>query len=87
MIGKIEKAHRYAREPERISIKHLVTTFHGSHDDYEVRLDGDTWTCTCHTFEGHMVDTCSHIMAIQHLLGKMLPEDARFAHQEAASVA
>ena len=87
MIGKIEKAHRYAREPERMSIRHLATTFHGGHDDYDVTLDGDTWTCSCHTFEAHMVESCSHIMAIQQMLAPMLSVNARFPHQESLSVA
>ena len=39
MIGKIEKAHRYAKEPERVRIHSLESTFHGGHDDYQVALD------------------------------------------------
>ncbi len=79
MIGKIEKAHRYAREPERIKLSGLSATFHGGHDDYSVRLDDGTWTCSCHTFESHVVgSTCSHIMAMQQLLGAMLTEEAKF---------
>jgi len=82
MIGKIEKAQRYAREPERVTVRQLSTTFHGGHDDYVVSLDGDRWTCNCHTFETHMIGTCSHIMAIQQMLGPMLDQDARYAHEE-----
>jgi hypothetical protein len=84
MIGKIEKAQRYAREPERVSINQLTSTFHGGHDDYIVTLDGDTWTCSCHTFETHMIGTCSHIMAIQQLLAPMLKAGARYAQEEVA---
>ena len=83
MIGKIEKAHRYAREPERIRFSQLTATFHGGHDDYTLRLEDGTWSCTCHTFESHVVgSTCSHIMAMQQLLGKMLSDDARYAGAE-----
>ena len=32
MIGKIEKAHRYAREPERVRFNEFKATFHGGHD-------------------------------------------------------
>ena len=84
MIGKIEKAHRYASEPERIRFQRFEATFHGGHDDYVVRLDGDSWSCTCHTFESHVVGTCSHVMAMQQMLGRMLSEDARFAAPEPA---
>jgi len=87
MIGKIEKAHRYAREPERIKFSGLAATFHGGHDDYSVRLDNGTWTCSCHTFESHVVgSTCSHIMAMQQLLGAMLTEDAKFGAPEREAV-
>ena len=84
MIGKIEKAHRYANEPERIRFQRFEATFRGGHDDYVVRLNGDSWSCTCHTFESHVVGTCSHVMAMQQMLGKMLSEDARFAAAEPA---
>jgi hypothetical protein len=87
MIGKIEKAHRYAREPERVRFSSLQATFHGGHDDYVISLTADGWECSCHTFQAHMVDTCSHIMALQQLLAPMLSEDDRFsAHHDVARV-
>ena len=87
MIGKIEKAHRYARQPERVRLQGISATFHGGHDDYSVRLDDGTWTCSCHTFESHVVGSiCSHIMAMQQLLGAMLTEDAKFGVPEAEPV-
>lgn len=81
MIGKIEKAHRYAQEPERIQFQEFKATFKGGHDDYEVALDGDQWSCSCHTFESHAVGTCSHIMAMQEILARMLTSDARYASE------
>jgi hypothetical protein len=81
MIGKIEKAHRYAQEPERIEFKEFKATFKGSHDSYEIAFDTDHWTCSCHTFESHTVGTCSHIMAMQQILGPMLTNDARYASE------
>lgn len=83
MIGKIEKAHRYAREPERMSFDSFSANFQGSHDNYTVALTDDGWTCSCHTFEAHVVGTCSHIMAIQQMLGGMLPDRARYDSEEA----
>lgn len=85
MIGKIEKAHRYAREPERIRLSGLEATFHGGHDDYTVRLDGETWSCTCHTYSSHVVgDTCAHIMAMQQVLGQVLSDGAKYGAVEPA---
>lgn len=78
IIGKIEKAHRYAREPERVRLNAIDATFRGGHDDYTIRLRDGHWECSCHTFSSHMVGTCSHVMAMQQLLGPMLSEDARF---------
>lgn len=78
MIGKIEKAHRYAREPERIQVQSLAATFHGGHDDYAVRLEDGAWQCSCHTFESHVVGTCSHVMAMQQILAPMLSAGARY---------
>jgi hypothetical protein len=81
MIGKIEKAHRYAQEPERIQVSQFAATFRGGHDTYDVSLKDGEWTCSCHTFESHMVGTCSHIMAIQLALAPMLSSDAKYASQ------
>ena len=76
MIGKIEKARRYAQEPERICITHLAARFHGSNDDYDLRFADGRWHCGCHTFE-HF-GSCAHIMAAQRLLEPMLPADGRY---------
>ena len=88
MIGKIEKAHRYAREPERITFQSFTADFDGSHDTYTVSFDEHGWHCSCHTFEAHMVGgTCAHIMAIQHILGPMLPDSARYDAEEVQTIA
>ncbi len=85
MIGKIEKAHRYAREPERVRFTQLEATFRGGHDDYVVRLNSGVWSCTCHTFESHIVGTCSHVMAMQQMLRAMLSEEARYGAEAVAT--
>ncbi len=81
MIGKIEKAHRYANEPERVNIKSLDSTITGDNDEYHVKLTPEGWECSCHTFQSHMLETCSHVMAMQLLLGKMLADDVRYSAQ------
>ena len=79
MIGKIEKAHRYAREPERVHLTGISATFNGDNDAYAIELKNGEWHCNCHTFESHAVgDTCAHVMALQDLLKAMLSDDARF---------
>jgi hypothetical protein len=79
MIGKIEKAHRYAHEPERVRFSEFSASFRGGHDDYTVTLADGHLHCTCHTFESHVVGTCAHVMAMQQMLAAMLPEGLRFA--------
>jgi len=75
LIGKIEKAHRYARERDRISVDALTVTFRGDNDTHHISLGPDGWRCNCHYFEGTHV--CAHILALQSILGEMLPEAAQ----------
>lgn len=81
MIGKIEKAHRYANEPERVKFTTLDATISGDNDEYNVRLTPAGWECNCHTFQSQVLETCSHVMAMQLLVGKMLSEEVRYSAQ------
>ena len=75
VIGKIEKGHRYAREPDRISVETLSLSFRGDNDTHHVALGADGWRCSCHYFESS--DSCAHILALQDILGVMLPDETR----------
>jgi hypothetical protein len=79
MIGKIEKAHRYANELDRVRIDMFDATISGDNDQYHVRLTPDGWECSCHTFQSHVLDTCSHVMAMQLVLRPMLSDDHRYS--------
>ncbi|WP_026370465.1 hypothetical protein [Kallotenue papyrolyticum] len=74
LINKIEKAKRYAQEPERFTIERLEAHFRGS-SDHAISLDGDVWSCDCNFFRSW--HTCSHVMAVQRLLAPMLSQEAR----------
>ncbi len=74
LISKIEKAKRYAAEPERFTIETFEARFRGG-DDHLITLKGNTWACDCNFF--HSWHTCSHVMAVQRLLAPMLPAEAR----------
>ncbi len=76
LIGKIEKARRYAQEPERIKLHSMSATFRGG-NDHNITLDDGNWSCDCHFF--NRWQTCSHVMALQRMLEPMLSEDARRA--------
>ncbi|MCX7622829.1 MAG: hypothetical protein RMK01_08290 [Thermomicrobium sp.] len=76
LISKIEKARRYAAEPERAEIQSLEIRFRGDHDIHEVRFANGSWSCDCHSFEALGLGTCSHIMAVERLLGALAPRPA-----------
>ncbi len=70
MISKIQKAKRYAEEPERVRIQELKVLFSGDHDTYEVSYVRGVWSCQCHFFQQRGV--CSHTMAMERLLAPMI---------------
>lgn len=74
LIGKIEKAKRYAQEPDRARFARFEATFHGEHDEYSVSYTDGEWHCTCDFFAGWSV--CSHTMALYRMLIPMLPKEA-----------
>ena len=76
LIGKIEKARRYADEREqRIQFDAFTVRIHGENDEHEVQLNGSGWSCSCDFFRGWRV--CSHTMALERVLDGMLPREAR----------
>lgn len=81
LIGKIEKAKRYAQEPERITINSLDVGFKGENSRYRVSYGSGKWHCTCNFFS--QWETCSHIMALQQILRDMLPKEALASPMEA----
>ena len=75
LIGKIEKAQRYEHEPERVNITGLTADFRGEHSTYHLSLDGNHWQCNCSFYSGY--GTCSHVMALQRILSRMLNLESR----------
>lgn len=71
LIGKIEKAKRYAEEPERIRFSSFSVDFRGDHGSYRVNYQQDTPTCSCEFYSTYGV--CSHTMAVQRVLEVLLP--------------
>ena len=77
LIGKIEKARRYAHEPERIAIGEMKASFRGGNNDHLITLSEGHWSCDCSFFRTWQ--TCAHVMAFQKIFDPMLPEEAREA--------
>ena len=72
MIGKIEKAKRYASQRERIHFEAFKVTFEGENNPHTVVFDGGEWQCDCDFFQTR--GRCSHTMALEMILEDMLPQ-------------
>ena len=74
IIGKIEKARRYAEEPERVKFIEFSANFRGDDNINVTGFKEGKWHCTCEFFNHWAM--CSHTMAMEKVLNKMLPEEA-----------
>lgn len=72
MIGKIEKAKRYAEERHRFHFKKFELTFNGDNNPHSVTFDNGKFQCDCEFFLTHQ--HCSHTRALEILLKDMIPE-------------
>jgi hypothetical protein len=70
MIGKIQKAKRYAQEPNRFHFQALTVSINGENNSHTARLMEGKWECDCDYFSGHRL--CTHTMALEELLKGML---------------
>ena len=70
MIGKIEKAKRYAQQPERITFLSLAVEFKGDNDTYRICLGPEGWDCSCSGFRTHGM--CPHVMSMEKLFKPMI---------------
>jgi hypothetical protein len=74
LIGKIEKARRYAKEPGRVTLSGLPADFHGENAEHKLSYSDGKWSCTCDFFG--QWETCSHVMALQEMFKQELPKEA-----------
>ncbi|HLY36273.1 MAG TPA: hypothetical protein VKU35_06155 [Candidatus Limnocylindria bacterium] len=75
IIGKVEKAMRYAHEPDRVRLQRFEATFAGDNGSHRVSLQNDRWQCDCNLFAS--AGGCAHTLAAQKMLDPMLSETAR----------
>ena len=78
LIGKVEKAKRYAQETDRVTFSEFSVKFRGEHDNYTTSLKDGHLHCTCPFFATWK--TCSHTMAMEKILNNMLPAEAISNH-------
>lgn len=70
MIGKREKARRYAQERTRFHFQNFKVTMDGENNPHHVSFENGTWHCDCDFFRTRNV--CSHTMALEIVLENML---------------
>lgn len=80
LISMVEKAKRYADEPDRITIRDLAIDFRGNNGSHTVSLRGDDWNCECDHFQAHAL--CAHVMTLQRLFGTHLREEVRYTQEK-----
>ncbi len=72
-ISKIQKSKLYAEErDQRIRFRSFAVEIDGENNHHMTSLDNGQWHCDCEFFRTHA--HCSHTMAMERVLGAMLPE-------------
>jgi len=72
-ISKIQKAKMYAEEREqRIRFRSFTVEIDGENNHHTTSLDNGNWNCDCEFFRTYA--HCSHTMAMERVLGVMLPQ-------------
>jgi hypothetical protein len=72
MIGKIDKAKRYADQRDRIHFEAFKVTFEGENNPHTVSFESGQWQCDCDFFQTR--GRCSHTIALEMILEEMLPQ-------------
>jgi hypothetical protein len=76
-IGDVEKSILYAAEKHRITFITFGAIFSGDNSEHRTLYNIDGWDCDCATFRRE--GTCPHTIALERVLGEMLPAAARHA--------
>ena len=71
MIGKLEKAKRYAEEKERFKFESFKVRMEGENNTHVIVFENNQWKCDCNFFQSR--GRCSHTMALEIILEGMLP--------------
>ena len=69
MIGKIEKAKRYAQERNRFEFHSFAVTIQGDNNAHHVKYEGGHWDCDCEYFKTR--GRCVHTMSLETILEGM----------------
>lgn len=72
MIGKIEKAKRYAQERSRFHFKSIQVVVDGDNNEHLVTFENGVWHCDCAFFATR--GRCVHTIALETILEGMITE-------------
>lgn len=70
LIGKLEKAKRYAEDRRRFFFTQFEVDFKGDNGDHRVSYSNGVFKCDCEFFLTHR--RCGHSMALEILLKDMI---------------
>ena len=70
MIGKLEKARRYAEQKDRFKFQNFTVTMDGENNPHIVSYDNGRYECDCSFFQSR--GRCSHTMALEMILDEMV---------------
>jgi hypothetical protein len=70
MIGKIEKAKRYAEQRNRFHFSSFTVMVDGENNPHRVEYENGKWSCDCDFFKTR--GRCSHTMALEFILEGMV---------------
>ena len=79
-ISMVDKAKRYAEEPDRIAFTALEVEFRGINSSHHVALHGQTWSCECEHFRTYAL--CAHVMTLQRKFADHLTVDVRSTQEK-----
>jgi hypothetical protein len=70
VVSDVEKAKRYAEEPDRIHVKGFEVTVRGDNSEHHTSFNDHGWLCDCSFFASRGV--CCHSMAMERVLKGMI---------------
>ena len=68
LISKLDKARRYADEPERVTVHDFAVTFRGDHATHEISSHAGKSHCTCAEFS--RTGDCAHVVAVRYMFAR-----------------
>jgi hypothetical protein len=72
--GMIDKAHRYAEEPDRVQLAGLLALVRGDNSNHTVKLSDGRLSCDCDHYEHERL--CAHVLTVERVLKAYIPANS-----------